>query len=138
MNTPAKNVLNQRRVERAIVAQLEEAGMSMVQEGTPDFLIEMHAANDQQLSTGNVSVGVGVSSYGSAGAVGVGRSTGGGTKVVPVGSIVINLVDVESDKLVWQATAADTLKGDIEKKINNAVYKALKKFPPKPQKKKKK
>ena len=137
-STPAKNEMNQRRIERAIVTQLEEAGMSMVQEGKPDFLIETHAASDQQTSTSNVSVGVGVSSYGSRGRVSVGGSTGGRTTVVQVGSLVINLYDLKSNKLVWQATASDTLKGDIEKHINNAVYRSFKKFPPAPEKKKKK
>ena len=52
------------------------------------------------------------------------------------GTLVIDIVDAESEQLVWRAYYSDKItnwKGR-DKKISKAVKKALKKFPPKPAK----
>lgn len=54
-----------------------------------------------------------------------------------VGSLVVDLFDGSSKQLVWRATAQDTLSDQPEKnqkKLQKAVDKMFRKFPPKPDK----
>lgn len=52
---------------------------------------------------------------------------------VRVGGLHIDIFDAHTKKVIWHATASDTLAGDPEKnqkKLNKAVAEAFKKFPP--------
>ena len=50
-----------------------------------------------------------------------------------VGTLVVDLVDADSGRLVWRGTATDTIVHSQEKKakkIRKAAVKLFKKFPP--------
>jgi hypothetical protein len=136
--TPAQNEFNQTRIETAIAAALTEAGFEMVAvDVTPDLYVITHAAGQQQQKKSNVSVGIGVSRRTSFGSVGVGTSTSGKSKTVVLGTLVIQLISAADEKMVWRADLSDTLDGNAEKtksKIDRAISKAFKKFPPAPKK----
>jgi hypothetical protein len=53
----------------------------------------------------------------------------------PVGTLVLDIFDAQSKKLIWRGVATDTLSGDAEKnakKLHNAVDDMFKHFPPMP------
>jgi hypothetical protein len=137
--TPAPSELTEKRIRAAIEEELKKKGMLFVAEGEqPDLHIITHAAVDKQAKGSSMRVGIGVGRSTGRGGVSVGGSTGGGTKVVEVGTLLIEIFDPESSSLVWRATASDTLKGTAEKNeqlLNKAVQKAFKDFPPQEKKK---
>jgi hypothetical protein len=52
---------------------------------------------------------------------------------IPVGHLVVDIGDAKTKKLLWQGTAQDTLSDKPEKnekKIESALEKMFKKFPP--------
>jgi hypothetical protein len=60
------------------------------------------------------------------------------TETYRVGTLVVDLSDTASKKLVWRGSASDTLSDKSEKNIDNldkGVVKMFKKFPPDPSKK---
>ena len=136
--TPAQNELMQGRIIDAIEGQLKAKGLTLIEEGTPDLYITSHAGGSTQTKSSGARVGIGFSKRVGKASVGVGTSTGGKTKTVTTGTLLIELRDVESGSLVWQATASDTMKDEAEKNekiINSAVEKAFKDYPPKAKKK---
>jgi hypothetical protein len=59
------------------------------------------------------------------------------TETYKVGTLVIDLFDATTKKLVWRGSASDTLSNKSEKNIDNldkGVEKMFKKFPPEPKK----
>ena len=131
--TPAGE-LTQPKIDAALRAQLEAEGLKEVEKGEADLHISTHASSTTQKKQkgGNVNLGIGKS--GKRGHVGV--STGGRSRIknVEEGSLIVDLVDAESEQLVWQATGSGTIKGDpqkIEAKMKKALEDAFKKYPPK-------
>jgi len=64
---------------------------------------------------------------------------GGVATTVPVqhteGTLIVDMFDAESKQLIWRASATDSVGKDPEhnvKKLNKAVEKMFKKFPPQP------
>jgi uncharacterized protein DUF4136 len=56
---------------------------------------------------------------------------------IPVGTLMVDIVDSASKELVWRGVASDTVNPNAkpekrEKNINQAVAKLFKKFPPTP------
>jgi hypothetical protein len=132
--TPAANELNERRIRSALVGQMETLGLTFVDAGRPaDLVLLTHAFAERQTKTSNVSVGLGFSRRTKRGAVSVGGSTGGRTRVIKAGTLIIELLDGRTGDLVWQARASDTIEGGADKmeaKIRKAVQKAFRDFPP--------
>ena len=130
--TPAENELNERRIRAAVESALAAAGYALAAEGEePDLQVATHASVKGEQRSSNVRIGLGVSrSVGSSGRVSVGGSPGGRPRTIDVGTLVIDLVEAGSGRLVWRGEAEDSLKGDLEKKIRTAVDRAFKKFPP--------
>jgi hypothetical protein len=55
---------------------------------------------------------------------------------IPVGTLIIDLVDVKANELAWRGTASDTLSESAtpeerEKNLNHALTKLFEGFPPK-------
>lgn len=132
--TPASNELNERRIRAALTDQMESLGFTFVEAGQPaDLILFTHAFAEEQTKTSNVHVGLGLSRRTKRGAVSIGGSTGGRTKVIRSGTLIIELLDGRSGDLAWQARASDTIEGSPEKmesKIRKAVQKAFLDFPP--------
>ncbi len=131
--TPASSEISERRIRSAIQKQLEGKGLTFIEEGEVDLFVLSHAAVSKQAKGGSMRVGVGVSRWGGRSGVSVGGSTGTKGKVVEVGTLLIEILDGESQSLVWQATASETLKDTAEKNeklLNRALDKAFKNFPP--------
>jgi hypothetical protein len=129
--TPVENPLMDQRIVNGIDKQLAAKGLHKVDaSANPDLLVLYHGAvsTETQLDTTNLG--------------GWGWRWGGGMSTttvekIPVGRLVVDIGDVKTKKLLWLGDASDTLSDKPEKneqKLNKALEKMFKKFPP-PQKK---
>ena len=129
--TPARNELNQKRIDAALEAQLSAKGLTRVESGG-DLTVVTHAASE-------TSTRVRVDDYGYGYYPGYWRSvpmTTVDVYEVVVGSVVVDLVDTATDQLVWRGEATDTVSPGIkpekvEKIINKAMEKLFRQYPPK-------
>ncbi|MEE9227024.1 MAG: DUF4136 domain-containing protein [Acidobacteriota bacterium] len=130
--TPA-NPIAQKRFEAAVNRELAEKGYEMV-DGDADFYVVTHAARSTRTQVDINSYGY-YDRYPSRG-WGGGMSTGTATvREIPMGTILVDILDAESRELIWRgtATAAISTKAEKnEKKLNKLVGKMFKKFPPEP------
>ena len=120
-------------VQQRIVAQIEEnlarRGLKRVESGG-DLLVSYQATVHQKVeytTFGNGGWGYGYGYYG-----GGGISTTTETQI-PVGTIVVDLVDPEEKQLVFRGTATNTLSSKAEKntkKLVKAMEKMFEKYPP--------
>jgi hypothetical protein len=130
--------LAQKRIETAINAALAEKGFQQVEQGA-DFYIITHAALDTQTR-------INVTDYGYHGGWyrGYYRGAGVGSTTVDVydykvGTLVVDILDRESDDLMWRGVGSKTVSDNPqknEKKINKIVNKMFRRFPPPEDKKK--
>jgi len=126
--SPARNELNQRRLEAAIEAQLESHGMTRSQ-GEADLIVVTHVSIE-----GKQRVDVDSFGYG-----GYWRGYQMSTVHVTdfeVGTLVVDLLDGKTNRLVWRSIATKTLPykqpkpEKVEKKINKIVGKMFQDYPP--------
>ena len=130
---PAANEMVQRRIEEMVEAELEIKGLRATSPAEADLTVIIGAYSRQRTKQSNVSIGVGVSRRTSRGSISVGGTTGGRTKTVQEGTLVIDLRDTATNDLVWQSIVNGTLKGNTEqrqKKVNQAIHRSFAKFPP--------
>lgn len=138
-----KNELIRARIESAIEAQLVTKGLARSAEN-PDLLIAGHGKLDSQTQFDTTSFGYGWGGwggywgpYGGYGAYGGGMGTTTTVaREVPVGTLILDVVDAKTKKLVWQAVASDTLDTNAtaeerDWRINKAMEKIFAGFPPK-------
>ncbi len=132
--TPASSSIDQGRINRAIEREIEAKGLAKLEQGKPDLYIVTHASVDNETRVSAHSFGYG--GYGAGwrwGGMGMGSST---TRVVTneKGTIVIDMYDAKSKQMLFRGKATDTLSSKPKKnaeKINKAVTKVFKKYPPK-------
>ena len=136
-----KNPLIRQRIEDAIVAELETKGLKRSSDN-PDMLISGHAKLSSETQFNTTSFGYGMGGwggywgpYGGYGGMGMGTSTTT-AREVPIGTLIIDLVDAKEKKLVWQAVASDTIDTNAraderDYRIKKAMEKIFAGFPPK-------
>ena len=129
--TPATNPLMDQRITDGIDKQLAAKGLQKVEDSAnPDLIVLYHAAvgSETQLTTMNT----GGYRWGYRWGGGMGTSTTTVDKI-PIGQLTVDIGDAKTKKLLWMGNASDTLSDKPEKnekKINNALEKMFKKFPP--------
>jgi len=125
--TPAQNPLWDQRITDAVDKQLATKGLQKVDaDSNPDLIVVYHAAvgTDTELNT----MGTG----------GWGWRWGGGMQTttvdkIPTGQLSVDIGDAKTKKLLWLGSASDTLSDNPDKnqkKLNSAIEKMFKKFPP--------
>ena len=132
--TPAKDELMQRRIVTAVAEQLKAKGFTIVESGSADLQLTTHVATETQKKQSGGNVGVSVHKSTSWGSIGLGGRGNRRVHDVKYGTLLIDLRDTKTGDLVWRANASDTVEDNaqkMEKKINAALDKAFKKFPPK-------
>jgi hypothetical protein len=130
--TPVQNPLMDQRITGGIEKHLAAKGMKKVDIGAnPDLVVLYHGAvgTETQLNTTNTG------GYGwGYRRVGVGGMVSTTTvEKIPVGQLTVDIGDAKTKKLLWMGNASDTLSDKPEKnekKINKALEKMFKKFPP--------
>jgi hypothetical protein len=118
------NPLMDQRIVAAVDAQLAEKGLRKVEAGA-DVLVTYNAGLRQERS----AIASGMGGW---------RRGGGMGRIDPVteniGTLVVDISDGKSKNLIWRGLATDTLSDQSEKntkKIEKAVEKMFKKYPPK-------
>jgi hypothetical protein len=128
LGTEWKNPLQQDRAKADIIEQLTSKGWTQATDpATADVVVAIHGAVQQQKS---------LDTYYSGG----GWGWGGGmsqtnVNVVNVGTMVVDVLNTHTKKLIFRGTATDQLSNKPEKnteKLDKAVEKIFKDFPPKP------
>ncbi len=130
------NDLVDRRIRNAVVNTLKAKQFTQDDSGKPDFLISYELTVEQRINSSNVSGGVsmGRSSHGRAGSIGI--STGSQISAYDQGTLLIDVTDVASDKLVWRGVSSQALPDlsdpqRLTDRVNETVEKILSQFPPK-------
>jgi hypothetical protein len=135
-----KNPLIRQRIEDAIAAELTVKGLTRSSDN-PDLLIAGRAKMSSETQFNTTSYGYGWGGwggyrgpYGMYGGVGMGTSTTT-AREVPVGTLIIDLVDAKEKKLVWQAVVSDTIDTNAraderDYRIKKAMEKIFAGYPP--------
>jgi Domain of unknown function (DUF4136) len=120
------------RIETAVNADLASKGWKQVQSGGDVSIIAIEITQNQQtLNTFYDGFGGGWGWRGWGGG-GFGEATTT-TDVYQVGTLVADLFDGKTKKLIWRGSSRDTLSNNSEKNIKNldkAVQKMFQHFPP--------
>jgi hypothetical protein len=133
--TPAQTPFGQERLEEAVVAALTGKGWSKAAEGAGDVQVVTHAQYSTQKVADVTTFGYG----GYPGWYGWGGSFGTSSvsvRDIPMGTLILDIVDNSNNTLVWRGMASDTMVDKPEKmkkKVDKALAKMLKNFPPKPE-----
>jgi hypothetical protein len=127
---PEPNEIVDARIRRAIEAALVARGLRR-DDGDPDLRVVTHyrLGHEKELVSYNSGWG-----YGWRWRGGGGVST---TRVrnVPVGTLIVDLVDAREKELAWRGTASDTVRNDTptekEQALGEAMTKMFETYPPK-------
>ena len=114
------NDLMDQRIEDMIKKELREGGATEVQEN-PDIYVTYHFTSKENTSYNTTSMGYGgyggyYGGWGGWGMGGMGTSTTYAT-IYTEGTLIIDLYDPETKKLVWRGTGTVTVKSKPEKQI---------------------
>jgi len=128
-----KNDILNRRIQTLIGAELGKKGLTRTDDN-PDLWVAVHGrlSKETQINTYNSGWGYGWGWYG--GGMGMTTST---VQEIPVGTLIVDLVDSKKREMVWRGTATDTLKPDRtpderEKALSEAFAALFEKYPPPP------
>ena len=123
--------LNHARVVRAIENQLAAKGFTRVEaSANPDLLVAYHASFDKNLRIDAYASGWGGPRFGGL------RSGTATTQEILTGTLVIDMIDASTEKIVWRGLASGDLDTNAkpekrEKNINKVADKLFKNYPPK-------
>ena len=132
MGTSWGNPLSEKRVTDEIASSLVEKGWAQAPEGKADTIVVLHGATEQKKNLNTFYTG----GYGGYGWGGWGGGMGTTTTTVSeykVGTLVTDIFDAKSKKLLWRGIASDEISDKPEKnvkKIGKVGDKLFKKFPP--------
>jgi Domain of unknown function (DUF4136) len=130
--TPAKNPLNDQRIIAAVDSQLMAKGLQKVtMDQNPDLVVLYHAATSTQTQYNTTSFG----GWGWGWGWGGGGTTTTNVEQIPIGQLSVDIGDAKTKKLLWLGTASGTISDNPNKsteKLNKAVAKMFKNFPPSP------
>lgn len=126
--TSLPNPLMQERLKAAVEAQLRAKGVTPATDKA-DLIVTTHGRLEKQQSVDMTTFGYG-GYYGYAGGM---ATTSATVREIPIGTILVDLVDAAANKLVWRGTGQDVVSTKPEKneaKINRIIPKMFKDFPP--------
>jgi hypothetical protein len=126
------NDLLGRRIQSALESEFTGKGLQE-SDRDPDLLVVAHTRLDQETAiyTYNTGWGWGWGWHHWHGGPGWGYST---VEQIPVGTLIVDLVDAKSKQLVWRSTASDVIDPkatpeEREKNVTRAVSKMFETYP---------
>lgn len=129
-----QNELVENRIKGAVDSQLQAKGLHKV-DSNPDLWVVEHVrlSEQTQINTYDTGWGYGWGWHGGYGGGGMSSTT---VQKIPVGNLIIDLVDAKENQLKWRGTASKTLDtsanvDDKTKHVNEAVAKMFAEYPPK-------
>ena len=120
----------QKRIEDGITQQLQSKGLQPVT-SNPDLQVYPHVVLSQEKQWNATSMG----GFGYRGWGGMGGGMATATQTtIPIGNLVVDLVNPKTRELVWRGQASDQVSGSGEDrgKIDAAVAQMFRNFPPTP------
>ena len=128
---PAKGLWDQRIID-GVNTQLQAKGLKLV-DSSPDLWVVYSNSikkNQQVVGTGyNMGPAWGWGYWGGP------TTTTYNTYTTREGTLIVDIADANDHQLLWRGSATDTLSDNSDKnikKLNNALNKLFKNFPPKP------
>ena len=126
---PAENSLVQQRIQAAVDSALASKGLRKVDDN-PDLWVVTHTRLSEQTQINTYDTGWG---YGWRWGYGGGMTTSTVSKV-PVGNLIVDLVDANAKQMVWRGTASKTLSTsstpeERDKAVHEAVNKMFQQYP---------
>ena len=119
------------RIKNSVNAALAAKGWTQVESGGEVSIVAVQMTQNQQtLNTFYDGFGGGWGWRRFGGGFGEATTT---TETYKVGTLVVDLFDTKTKKLLWRGTSSDTLSNNSDKNIKNldkGVEKMFKKFPP--------
>jgi hypothetical protein len=103
-------------ITSALRAQLSAKGFTEATQGSPDFLVAHHVRLQQELQSG---YGVGAGYY-------------GGAYTYTVGTLIVDFVDPQTQKVFWRGTASDVVNNPSmpdPHRIESAVARLVNQYP---------
>lgn len=125
-----------KRITSAVDAQLKRKGFARKDDGVADLKVAVHPSLSKEYPTHSYDAGWEYN-WGTwappFGDIGTGSSLG---ESIPIGTVMVDLVDIATKKLVWRGAARSPLDSEAsaEQKqdlVDDAMEKLFKKFPPK-------
>jgi Domain of unknown function (DUF4136) len=131
--TKSPNPLGEDRIHQAVETRMAAAGFTKAA-GNPDVFIATHAVGqeEKEIITTGYGYGGGYYRYG-----GMGGMTTSSVNTYIKGTLVLDMYDASTKKLVWRGTGTDTVSDKAEKnakKVDKALQKMFKEYPPTPPK----
>jgi hypothetical protein len=119
------------RIKSALTDELRMKGLAQ-SEANPDLWVSAHTRLDEQTQINTYNTGWG---YGWGWGYGAGMTTSTVSQI-PVGTLIVDLVDAKQKELVWRCTATKTLSPDAspqtkEENLRKALAKMFENYPPK-------
>jgi hypothetical protein len=124
---PAQNQLIDRHIQSAIDQQLQAKHITKADSGAGDLVATYHVALGKELEVTNF----GYAGYGPYWSAGPSSST---VREVPVGTLIVDLLDSAGTHLVWRGQASDAVSSNADKVrelIDQVVARMFQNFPPK-------
>ena len=133
-NAQYPNSILDDQITRAIDAQLALKGLTKTEEN-PDLYVTYQVAINQEKQWNAYSTGGSNWGWGGWGGWGGMQSTHATSSTINIGTLNLDLYDVETKKQIWRGEASKTLGSGkdpkkVEKNINKAMAKLFKKYPP--------
>ncbi|MBK9062907.1 MAG: DUF4136 domain-containing protein [Acidobacteria bacterium] len=125
-----------KRIMSAVDAQLKRKGFARKDDGAADLRVVVHPSLSKEYPAHSYDPGW---EYGWGtwappfGDIGTGSSLG---ESIPIGTVMVDLVDASTKKLVWRGAARSPLDSEAsaeqkQELVDEAMQKLFKKFPPK-------
>ncbi|MGL4615345.1 MAG: DUF4136 domain-containing protein [Shewanella sp.] len=130
--------LMDQRVRNAVNSQLSAKGISLVDGKDADLLVNYLTKIDKKINVDTFNTHFGYNPYyAPSWRWGGSMQTQTTVREYEVGTLIIDLIDSKTAKLIWRGSVADTIrdKSTPEQKvqmINEAVAKVMANYPPKP------
>ena len=126
--TRLPNPLMEERIMQAVDANLQEKGLRRVDDGG-DLTVTYHASAEKSVDIQTFDTGYPYGCWG-------GCMSTSSTTVRPIttGTLVVDLVDSRTNRLIWRGQGSDTITDDpaeTERKIYEIVGRMFAEFPPK-------
>ena len=126
-----KNTIVKKRIEAAVDRQLASKGLKKVESG-PDLAVFVHPRLSKETQINTYSTGWGYG-YGWYGGMGTTTST---VQEIPVGTLVVDLVDMQKKELVWRGIAKSQLDSEAsaeqrQERLDEAMQRLFESYPPK-------
>jgi hypothetical protein len=131
-NVQLDNPLLDKRIRKAVKAQLQSQGYSEATVSSADFLLGYHLSLDRKLKAVQINNTFGYG-YGHRGVWSGGNRTS--IKEYDVGTLIIDLVEREGNELVWRGSGKTQVRDSAtpakaDAKVALVVAKILEQFPP--------